>query len=328
MDASRWDDFRYFLAVAKTSSIKKAAANLQTTQSAVSKRLDRLENALHTRLFERGPAGAQLTYQGQRVLEHALSAEASLSRAQEGAQDAVSRITGDCSIRLYDGIANYWLADFLPAFFTRFPEIELKMMLVTDEAAELGDLFDIRLHYLPPSDTEDVARNLATVHLIPFSSRRYLAEHGTPESVEDLARHHLIDQSQYLISKGTWSSWFGDKGAKYTSLFTNHSSFLARAVRAGVGIALMPTYVAVTDDELVPLDIGLRLPLRLFASYRRERAQKTAVRTTLGFLREHVFNTVTMPWFQENFVAPDPSWRAIQEQAIARWKSQAGPPAS
>jgi DNA-binding transcriptional LysR family regulator len=318
MGSDRWDDFRYFLAVAKSSSIKKAAAELKTTQSAVSKRLERLERALNVRLFERGPTGAKITYQGQRILNHVLSAEMALSRAQDGAQGAESRVTGDCSLRLSDGIANYWIADFLPGFFTRYPDIELKMMLDADEKAERSELFDICLHYMPPADTEQIAKNLGTVHFIPFASRRYLAEHGTPRSVEDLAHHRLIDQTQYLISRGTWTAWFNDNAVTYTSLFTNQSSFLARTVLMGVGIALMPTYMVIKNSEFVPLDVGMRLPLKLYASYRREQAQKSAVRTTLEFLRERVFDLKNMPWFDSQFLAPDLNWREMHREAVAR----------
>lgn len=316
MDAERWDDFRYFLAVAKTSSIKKAAAELQTTQSAVSKRLDRLESTLKAQLLERGPAGAKLTYQGQRVLSHALSAEAALSRAQEGARDAEARVRGDCSIKVSDGVANYWIADFLPGFFTRYPEIELKIMLDTEVRADQNELYDIKLHYMPPADTEQIAKVLGTVHFIPFASRQYLEDYGTPLSVSDLEHHRLIDQAQYLISKGTWASWFSDAPLKYTALFTNHSSFLARAVRAGVGIALMPTYMVLADSNYVPLDIGMRLPLKLYASYHREHAQKNTVRTTLNYLRDCVFDPKSMPWFEDQFVAPTASWTELHRRAL------------
>ncbi|HSC59694.1 MAG TPA: LysR family transcriptional regulator [Rhizomicrobium sp.] len=324
MDAERWDDFRYFLAVAKTSSIKKAAADLKTTQSAVSKRLDRLEGALKVRLLERGPSGAKLTYQGQRVLNHALSAEAALSRAQEGARDAEARIKGNCSIKVGDGVANYWIADFLPGFFTRYPDIELKMMLDVEGSSDHNELFDIRLHYMPPADIEQVAKVLATIHFIPFASRQYLDEHGMPRSVGDLEHHRLIDQAQYLISKGTWASWFDDASLKYTALFTNQSSFLARAVRAGAGIALMPTYMVIADSDYVPLDIGMRLPLKFYASYRREQAQKNTVRTTLNYLRDSVFVPKTMPWFDSQFVAPDASWGGIHRQSLRRATESTG----
>lgn len=325
MDTERWDDFRYFLAVAKATSIKKAAVELQTTQSAVSKRLDRLESTLKVQLLERGPSGAKLTYQGQRVLSHALSAEAALSRAQEDAQDAEARVRGDCSVKVGDGVANYWIADFLPGFFVRYPEIELKMTLDIEGTSDRNELFDITLHYMPPADTEQIAKVLGTVHFIPFASKKYLEDYGTPQSISDLKHHRLIDQAQYLISKGTWASWFSDAPLKDTALFTNQSSFLARAVRSGAGIALMPTYMVLVDNDYVPLDIGMRLPLKLYASYRREQAQKNAVRTTLNYLREYVFDPKTMPWFESQFMPPNSTWHEIHARAIENLKVE-GPP--
>jgi DNA-binding transcriptional LysR family regulator len=318
MDESRWDDFRYFLAVAKTSSIKRAAVDLKTTQSAVSKRVERLERALKTPLVERGPSGTRLTFQGERILSHALSAEHAFFNAAQSAQEAEGRMRGDCSMRVGDGLANYWLAQFLPAFFDRYPNIELKMMLDLEEKTERNELFDLRLHYMPPADTSQIAKALCTIHFIPFASRDYIAKHGTPHVVDDLADHRLLDQAQYLVSKGTWSAWFSGAADKNTALFTNQSTFLARAVRAGVGIGLMPTYMVLNDSEFVPLDIGLRLPVKLYASYRREQALKYPVRATLNYLRECVFAIKDMPWFADQFVTPDPSWHAAMNIALDR----------
>jgi DNA-binding transcriptional LysR family regulator len=316
--AENWDDIRYFLAVAKAPSIKQAAVQLGTTQSAVGKRLDRLERDLNVRLFDRGPKGTHLTFQGKRLLDHALTAEAELSKAVESALGAQGRITGDCSLQMPDGVANYWIARFLPAFFTRYPNIELKMMLDNEERPGRNEIFDVHLHYLPPADADLVAKTLCTIHFMPFASRKYIEEYGAPASIGELKQHRLIDQAQYLISKGTWSSWFSDAPLKHTALFTNHSSFLARAVLSGTGIALMPSYMVLNDADYVPLDIGMRFPLRLFASYRRDLALKYPVRAAVNYLRECVFDTKAMPWFAEPFAAPERGWRDILEHAIEK----------
>jgi DNA-binding transcriptional LysR family regulator len=322
--AGRWDDMRTFLAVAKAPSIKQAAVQLGTTQSAVSKRIARLEQDLGATLFVRGHKGTSLTYQGERVLSHALAAESALRRAEESASQANDRIKGDCSIQLSDGVANYWVAEFLPPFFSRYPDIELKVMIDTSEKPNQNELFDIRMHYMPPSGTDHIAKLLATVHFMPFAARSYVARFGMPQSVEDLTRHRLIDQAQYLISRGTWASWFENARLRYTSLFTNQSTFLARAVQAGAGIALMPTYMVIDDKDLVPIDIGMHLPLKLFASYRRENALEQPVRTTLNYLRDCVFNPKTMPWFGDNFVPPTREWRALRAAALKN--AQSAPP--
>jgi DNA-binding transcriptional LysR family regulator len=277
------------------------------TQGALSKRLLRLEQSLQ--LVERGPMGARVTYQGERVLARVLAAQKELSRAVVDAHAADGRIEGDCSLVMGDGIANYWLSHFLALFFDRYPHIELKVMLDHDLGAARNQIFDIRLHYYEAIDPAQIMRPIARVHFIPFASRDYLERHGTPKSVSEISPHRLIDQAQYLVGKGAWTSWFGDDLLKRSALFTNQSAFLAKCVSEGAGIALMPTYMAMTDPRLVPLDLGVSFPARLFASYQRERLTDQAVKTTLGFLRTHVFDARVMPWFDEEFHFPESDWK-------------------
>lgn len=314
----RWDDFRFFVAVANSASIKRAAAALGTTQSAVSKRIDRLERMIGTKLFDRGATGTRLTYQGERILPHVLSAQRELSLAQSEAQGACVRIDGDCSILLSDGIANYWLSQFLPAFFDAYPDIELKLILDHDLSAPRNEIFDIRLHYFEPSNPEQIARPLASVHFMPFASRDYIKRYGLPQSIADFRDHRVLDLSQYLTTSGSWSSWFGSDINKATSLFTNQSSFLVRCVANGAGIALMPTYMTLVEPTLVPLDLGMKFRTKLFASYHRERALKQPVRTMLSFLRAFVFEPKVMPWFFEEFAPPADDWASLLDARMAR----------
>ena len=316
MDKGHWDDFRYFLAVAKTSSIKRAAMALGTTQSAVSKRLDKLEKVLGVRLVDRTATGTRLTYQGQRVLNHAMAAEVSLYRARCDATAADNRVEGDCSILASDGIANYWMAAYLDSFFSHYPDLELKIMLDSGLSTPRSELFDLRLHYHAPSDVTLVAKTLGTVHFMPFASRGYIERHGMPKSVKELTEHRLIDQAQYLISRGSWATWFESAQLKHTALFTNQSAFLARAVLSGAGIALMPTYMVLVDPGFVPIDIDMHFSLRLFVSFERERAKKQAVRTTLNFLRQLMFDADAMPWFGEDFSLPDARWHIFHRRSL------------
>jgi len=311
----RWDDYRVFETIAKTSSIKRAATALGTTQSAVSKRLLRLEQSLGTRLFDRGPKGATLTYQGERVLTRVLAASKELSQAATDAHRAGCRVEGDCSLQMSDGIANYWVTRFVVPFFERYPNIELKIFLDQDMGSSKGHAFDIRLHYYEPVDPAKIVRPLASVHFIPFAARSYLEKYGIPNSLGELTTHRFADQAQHLGGKGAWSTWFGDDIIRNTSIFTNQSAFLAKCVQEGAGIALMPTYMTTSCADLVPLDLNIKFTARLYASYHRERVGSQAVKTVLNFLRTTVFDPKSMPWFDEVFHFPNDGWKtALQER--------------
>lgn len=308
----RWDDYAAFIAIAKSSSISKAAKLLRTTQSALSKRLARLERTLGVRLIDRGPLGASLTYQGERVFTRVMAADKELARATVDARVAESRVEGDCNILMSDGIANYWLAHFISRFYDHYPDIELKITLDHDVGASRKETFDLRLHYYEPIDTSQVMRPLATVHFIPMASRAYLEKFGTPQSLDDLGDHRFADQSQHLNGQGAWASWSGDDILRRrTVLFTNQSAFLAKCVREGAGIGLMPTYMLLAYDNLVPLDLGISFDAKLFASYHRERCAAQPVKATLRFLRDVVFNAKDMPWFAPDLRKPSSDWRPV-----------------
>jgi DNA-binding transcriptional LysR family regulator len=309
----RWDDFRVLIAIAQSSSIKGAGEILHTTQSAVSKRLDRLECGLGVKLFDRGPRGAKLTYQGEKILCHAIAAQSELSRAVADAHSADSRIAGDCSLLVPDGIANCWIAPFLTKFYETYPNIDLKLFLDHDIGAARNQAFDIRLHYYEPIEHTQVTRPIADLHFIPQASRSYIARRGLPTSASDLENHRIVDQAQHLVARGSWASWFDGDFLNKASLFTNQSGFVVRAVLAGVGIGLMPTYLAALEPELVPIDIGMIFPAQLYASYHRERIKKGAVKTTMAFLRNEVFDQARMPWFQPVAHLPDHTWPSLAQ---------------
>lgn len=312
---ARWDDYRFFLAIAKAASLKQASAALKTTQSAVSKRIDRLERDLGVRLFDRGPKGTTLTFHGQRVLRYALSAQRELTRAHAEALAAETRVEGDVSLLMGDGVANYWMPVFLETFLDLYPNIEIRAILDHDATAPRNEVFDIRLHYYVPNDPAQVSKALATVHFMLFASKAYIARHGTPRSKRELANHRTLDQMQYLMS-GAWNTWFDGESVKATSLLTNQGAFLAKCVKAGVGIAMMPTYIGLSDPDFVPLDFDPGFALKLYVSYHRERAQKLPVKMLLSFLRTRVFDQKRMPWFTEEFVAPRPEWKQMLALAL------------
>ncbi len=309
----RWGDLPYFIAVAREGSIKRAAAALGVTQSAVSKRIDSLEKWLGGRAFDRSARGTAITYQGERMLHHVLAAQKSIGLARQDAREAETRVEGDCRILASDGIANFWMAQFLPRFFDRYPHIELKIILDHDLAASRQDVFDLRVHYYDPQSAGHITRTLASVHFMLFASRGYLKAYGTPQTRDELASHRALDLSIYLTRAATWASWFGEDIVKRVSLFTNQSAFLSSCVREGAGIGLMPTYMVLRDPEFVALPLDMNLPSKLYISYSREDLLKPAVKSTLQFIRESMFNVQKMPWFGEEFTAPNPHWAVIHQ---------------
>ncbi len=152
---------------------------------------------------------------------------------------------------------------------------------------------------------------LGTLHFMPFASRSYVERFGAPKTMKELADHRLLGHTGYLIDKGAWASWMNEAPAQLTSLLTNQSGPLAACVKRGVGISLLPTYIAATDPDLVPLDLGSHFPLAIFMSFQRASAKKWPVRATIDFLKDAVFYKKAMPWFADEFEAPKAAWPAL-----------------
>jgi DNA-binding transcriptional LysR family regulator len=303
-----WDDFRVFLEVVRAGSFNRASTKLRMTQPTVSRRLLRLERAIGVRLFDRDRRGPRLTYEGQRIFNDANTAQVALTRAANQASSAAARVEGDCRILMGDGLAAYWMTRFLAPFFTRYPNIELKLFGAYDTAADKREIFDLHVHYYEPADADPVAIRMGTMHFIPFASPDYLRVNGVPRSIDDLGRHRLLDLAVYLADMGSWASWSREDAGKHTVLFTNLSACLGEAVRYGAGIALLPTYAPLVDADFVPLDMGIRFQAPIFVSYQREAAKKWPVRATIDFLRSHVFDRKNMPWFRDVYIAPSEDW--------------------
>jgi DNA-binding transcriptional LysR family regulator len=308
-DDLNWDDFRVFLEVVQTGSFNRAALKLNMTQATVSRRLARLESRIGVRLFDRDRRGPRLTFDGQRIYNDTNAAHFALTRAASQSSSAASRLEGECKIFMGDGLASYWMTRFLAPFFARYPGIELKLFGAYDTTADKRAIFDLQVHYYEPAETEPIALRLGTMHFMPFASRDYLNKNGIPHSVEDLRRHRLLDLAVYLSDMTSWASWSRENGGKQTALSTNLSACLGEAVRQGAGIALLPTYSPVVDPTLTPLEIGVRFQVPIFVSYQREAPKNWAVRTTIDFLRQTVFDRKNMPWFRDAYEAPTEDWR-------------------
>ncbi|MEI9929437.1 MAG: LysR family transcriptional regulator [Rhizomicrobium sp.] len=319
-----WDDFRIFLAVVQTGSVNRAAVQLGLSQPTTSRRLSRLEQSLGARLFDRDRTGPRLTHHGKRILNDVSAAAYSLSRASRAASSAQGRIEGDCRLVMGDGLATYWMPQFLGQFYAQHPNIELKMFVAQDSTAGKNEAFDVQLHYYEPVEVDPVTMRIATLHFVPFASRAYLAKHPAPRKMADLANHRMMEMAAYRIDKGPWSDLMKNTELNTAPLLTNQSAPLAEAVRQGIGIALLPTYVAMLDDNFVPLDVGLHLPAPVFMSFQRAVAKKWAVRAVVDFLRDTVFQRKTMPWFSDQYIFPDSSWKFDLAGPDSRRSSQSG----
>ncbi len=119
---------RYFVAVAAAGGFTRASAELGIAQPTLSLQIQRLEESLGVPLFERLGRGVRLTAAGELLLQHARELLRGVSEARQCLQALSRKVCGRLSVGAIPTVLPYWLADRLPQFRRRFPEVELRLV--------------------------------------------------------------------------------------------------------------------------------------------------------------------------------------------------------
>jgi DNA-binding transcriptional LysR family regulator len=312
-----WDDYRVFAVVAREGSYTKAARKLDVTQSAVSRRIARLEKAIGARLFDRVPRGVALTNEGTKLLKFANGAESLLNRAVGSVRDSVTRVDGECKLIMGDGLAAYWMPPFLSSFFDSNSSVNLKIFATPDVSGNQTPPFDIQIQYTLPVETDRVAVHIATTHFMMFASPAYVRNLGMPKTPSEMAHHRIGDFAMHLGGRGSLALWATIDNVP--AITTNSSAALCEAVRSGTVMGLLPSYLPMFDSGLVPvLPDVYHYNVPVYLCFERETGTKPAVRATIDYLKEYVFDRQRMPWFFNHFLAPQKDWKRIYDSCLAR----------
>jgi len=238
-----------FAKVAETKSFSAAAKRLGISKSAVSKQITRLERALNARLIHRTTRRLSLTEVGSVFYEHC----ARMLAEAEAAEAVVSRLRaaprGVLKLTTPAAYGHLQIAPAVPELLARYPEMAVQIAM-NDRPVDLAEEgFDvaIRLTYDPPPNV--VARKLTTVSWIACGAPAYLAQHGAPHSPQDLRNRNCLFYS-YLESSMEWRfrSPQGETNVTVAGNFTaNNSEAIREAAVAGLGIALLPSFIVAAD---------------------------------------------------------------------------------
>jgi DNA-binding transcriptional LysR family regulator len=248
------DDLRAYLEVARTGSFSRAATHLGLSKSMMSRRIVRLEASLGTQLLSRTTRGVVVTGNGAIFAVHAERALAELESAREAVRGESGELDGMLRIAAPLSFGATHLAPVLAQFALRHPRLRLYTSYSDRRVDLMAERFDvaIRLGSLP--DSSLVARRIAPLHAVLVAAPAYLKQRGTPRALADLTRHEAVMQGST-----SWRFLDGKREVKVpvNGRFESDSgeAVLAAAL-AGVGIALLPTFLAgehLASGKLVPL---------------------------------------------------------------------------
>jgi DNA-binding transcriptional LysR family regulator len=285
-----WNDLRYFLAVQRAGTLAAAAGEVGSNATTVGRRITALEEQVGARLFDRTTDGWFLTASGQDLLPHAERVEREAAAVERSVVGADQRTAGLLRLATTEMLATRFLAQHLPRFHERHPEITL-VINCSLRALSLGRReADVVLRLTRPREPDVVARELMQIELSLYAARCYVERAGVPARPDvSLAGHRVIlfaDSPAFALE----NQWLDGRldGATTVLRSDSVSSIYAAAV-AGAGIALLPSKIADADASLVRIGATTAPePRTVWQGVHKDLAKNARVRAVSAFLREAV----------------------------------------
>jgi DNA-binding transcriptional LysR family regulator len=290
----RFDDLQLFVRAADLGSLSAAARVMDLSAAVASAALKRIEQQLGARLLARSTRSLRLTAEGEGFLEYARAALASLEEGRRLLAGSQDRCDGVLQLSAPSDLGRNVLLPWLNEFQARHPQLAVRLLL----GDRIADLFrqpvDVALRYGEPEDSSLVALPVAPANRrVLCAAPEYLARHGEPRQLEQLAQHNCL---LFMLGDRVHDHWTFHDGRREVGLTVSGNRFSddADVVRlwavAGEGIAYKSTLDVAGDVRagrlkvLMPELRGELAPLNLLCAHRAQLSKP--VNLLLEMLRE------------------------------------------
>jgi DNA-binding transcriptional LysR family regulator len=259
-----WDKLRVFHAVAEAGSFTHAGDTLNLSQSAVSRQISALEEALAVPLFHRHARGLILTEQGEALNRTVREVFSKLAMTEALLTESKEKPAGRLKVTTTMGFGSSWLAPRLQGFLEAYPDITMTLLLDDNDLDLAMREADVAIRMHPPKQPDLVQRHLLAIQWQVCASPDYLKKHGVPARAEDLDAHKLVLFGDYHPPVQD-VNWLADAGRRPGNprralLEVNSTQAMTLAIRSGLGIGALPDYVMSENQDLVALLPDLKPP--------------------------------------------------------------------
>ncbi|HLL24426.1 MAG TPA: LysR family transcriptional regulator [Kofleriaceae bacterium] len=243
-----WDDVRHFLALARTGSVRAAGASLAVSHSTVARRVETLERRLGVKLFDRNRDGYLLTDAGQDMLAGAERVEREMAAIERGLAGQDARLEGRVRVTCTDAYVGRMLLSALSGLCTEHPGLELELhadgayLDLSKREADIA-VRAVGAGGTPPEHL--IGRRLVPIVVASYVGVAHAArldpERGGGGRVRWLG--YAMPVAERLVARSSYPElpiW----GA-FESL-----ELMSDAAHAGLGLAMLPTYVGDADARL------------------------------------------------------------------------------
>jgi DNA-binding transcriptional LysR family regulator len=247
-----WDALQAFLAVARTGRISVAARRLDVEHTTISRRLTALEATLGVPLFYRTNTGYTLTAHGRNALTQAEAMERAALALTARAREGSGVIAGRVRVAMAPEFASHWLGPQLKVFRAKHPQIKVHILVGTRQRDLSRGEAELAVQSPRPRQKDLVAVRIGRTSLALYASKTIVTS----------ARWRITDRQTLrglplltytsafqMLQEAKWFQAILSSVGAYME--TNSTHALLAAARAGIGVAVLPRFVARWHDDLV-----------------------------------------------------------------------------
>lgn len=243
-----WDDLRYLLAAEQTGSFAAAARRLRVDQATVGRRLRALHEALGVPLLERTPGRLSLTEAGRRALRAAQDMDQAALHLERTVESGVPEVAGLLRITATDTLASRILAPRLVELTSRHPGLIVELHGSNQTMSLSRREADLAVRLFRPVEPAVAARRVGTLAFGLYASRGYLRRRGRPDAT--LRGHDLLGYDRPLAASSEALSWIDELAGARVVLRSNGALSVLAATSAGLGVGLLPCFLADREPGL------------------------------------------------------------------------------
>jgi len=276
-----------YVRVAELASFTRAADSLGLPKASVSQAVQQLESTLGTRLLLRTTRRVQTTPDGQQFYERCKDVLADVDELQSMFQRGGQALRGRLRVDMPSGVARQQVLPRLGEFLAAHPLLDVELSCTDRRVDLVREGFDCVLRVGRLEDSALVARPLGQLVQLNCASPAYLATHGTPRTLADLAQHRLVHYVPTLGAKPMGWEYVQDGQARYLpmagALTVNDTGAYAAACVAGIGliqapaIGMQPLIAQGLLVEVLPEWRAPTMPISLLYAHRRHLPRRVQV---------------------------------------------------
>jgi len=259
-----WDDVRFFLALARHKTLRGASKSLNVDQATVGRRIAAFESALGSRLFIRTPRAFTLSEFGEQVMAEASAMESAMQVMRRKAACGDNLPAGNVRIATTDTLASAFVMPAIERLREHYPDITVTLLTGLEFADISYRSADIAIRGARPDSEELIVKRLATIQMGLYASQRYFDRLSEPNEDSGLTDHQLVMFPAELVPRHRQNLCGFAVNSQQVVLECNTQLLMEAAIKRGIGIGLLSTFLAERDPQLIPIFPDKRDPVDIW----------------------------------------------------------------